>query len=81
MLPDNEEKKGGPPHEAISVAGGTYFEVVYNHVYDCCKEGIEGKEVSTTGGKHIMAKDIYDAVYGCLIGGAIGYSRSSGWNY
>ena len=37
------------PHEAISVAGARYFEVAYNHVHSCQKEGIDCKEVSAHG--------------------------------
>jgi len=37
------------PHEAISLAGARYFEVAYNHVYHCFKEGIDCKEVSAHG--------------------------------
>lgn len=37
------------PHEAISLAGARYFEVAYNHVHLCFKEGIDCKEVSAHG--------------------------------
>ena len=37
------------PHEAISICGATFFEVAYNEVYDCFKEGIDCKEVSKHG--------------------------------
>lgn len=37
------------PHEAISMAGAKYFEVAYNHVHLCFKEGIDCKEVSSNG--------------------------------
>ena len=41
-----------PPHEAISIAGARHFEVAYNHVYDCDKEGIDVKETSAHGTVH-----------------------------
>ncbi len=37
------------PHEAISVAGAQQFEIAYNHVHSCEKEGIDCKEVSAHG--------------------------------
>lgn len=40
------------PHEAISIAGPTDFEVAYNHLYDCYKEGIDVKEFSKRGRVH-----------------------------
>ncbi len=40
------------PHEAISICGATNFEVAYNHVHQCFKEGIDVKEVSTNGVVH-----------------------------
>ena len=40
---------GEAPHEAISICGATFFEVAYNEVYDCFKEGIDCKEVSKHG--------------------------------
>ena len=40
------------PHEAISIAGARYFEVAYNHVHSCAKEGIDCKEVSAHGVIH-----------------------------
>ncbi len=40
------------PHEAITIAGAQYFEVAYNHVYDCDKEGIDVKETSSHGTVH-----------------------------
>lgn len=74
MLPENEEKKGEPPHEAISIGGGTHFEVAYNHVFNCDKEGIDVKEVSRHGQVHhnyihnLKRQGLYaDAWFGDLI--------------
>ena len=40
------------PHEAISMAGPHYFEVAWNHVYNCDKEGIDVKETASFGIVH-----------------------------
>lgn len=40
------------PHEAISMAGPHHFEVAWNHVYDCEKEGIDVKETASFGVVH-----------------------------
>lgn len=40
------------PHEALSVCGARYFEIAYNHVHHCHKEGIDCKEVSRYGKVH-----------------------------
>ncbi|NQT27336.1 right-handed parallel beta-helix repeat-containing protein [candidate division KSB1 bacterium] len=40
------------PHEAISMAGPHNFEVAYNHVHDCKKEGIDVKETAAHGLVH-----------------------------
>jgi len=40
------------PHEAISMAGPQFFEVAYNHVQNCRKEGIDIKETSAHGEVH-----------------------------
>lgn len=37
------------PHEALTIAGATNFEVAYNEIHDCDKEGIDCKEVSAHG--------------------------------
>lgn len=37
------------PHEAISMAGPHHFEVAWNHVYNCQKEGIDAKETASFG--------------------------------
>lgn len=37
------------PHEALTIAGAKYFEVRFNHIHDCFKEGIDCKEVSSKG--------------------------------
>ncbi len=40
------------PHEALTVAGAEDFEVAYNYIHHCDKEGIDVKEVSTRGVVH-----------------------------
>lgn len=40
------------PHEAISVAGSHHFEVAWNHIYNCQKEGIDVKETAAFGIVH-----------------------------
>ncbi len=40
------------PHEAISVCGARHFEISYNHVHHCHKEGIDCKEMSRYGKVH-----------------------------
>ena len=52
MLPLGMPRGNEPPHEAISIAGACYFEVAYNTVYNCDKEGIDVKEVSHHGTVH-----------------------------
>ena len=52
MLPEGMKKGNEPPHEAISIAGACDFEVAYNHVHNCDKEGIDVKEVSHHGSVH-----------------------------
>lgn len=47
------QRRGGEaPHEALSICGATNFEVCYNHVHHCYKEGIDCKEVSQHGVIH-----------------------------
>ncbi|MGE5557331.1 MAG: right-handed parallel beta-helix repeat-containing protein [Bacillota bacterium] len=41
-----------PPHEAISMAGVSYFEVAYNELDHCDKEGIDIKENASHGVVH-----------------------------
>ena len=48
------------PHEAISMAGPHYFEVAFNHVYNCKKEGIDVKETAAHG------KVYHNYVHDCL---------------
>jgi hypothetical protein len=48
------------PHEAISMAGPHYFEVAFNHVYNCKKEGIDVKETASHGKVH------HNYVHDCL---------------
>ncbi|AEE96985.1 right-handed parallel beta-helix repeat-containing protein [Mahella australiensis] len=52
MIPKGMKRGNEPPHEAISIAGASNFEVAYNHVYNCDKEGIDVKEVSRYGRVH-----------------------------
>jgi len=40
------------PHEALSICGARFFEIAYNHVHHCFKEGIDCKEVSRHGVIH-----------------------------
>jgi hypothetical protein len=49
LKPEGAPFRGEAPHEAISLAGATHFEVAYNRVHDCFKEGIDCKEVSRNG--------------------------------
>ena len=50
----NEEvpKPNEASHEAISICGARFFEVAYNRVHHCYKEGIDCKEVSCHGVIH-----------------------------
>jgi hypothetical protein len=61
------------PHEAISICGAKHFEVAYNHVHQCFKEGIDVKEVSAHGVVHhnhvhdLLRQGLYvDAWFGLL---------------
>lgn len=61
------------PHEAISIAGVTDFEVAFNHVHHVEKEGIDVKEVSRRGRVHhnyihdVRRQGLYvDAWFGLL---------------
>jgi len=57
---DNDKKYYEPgqrighegPHEALSICGARYFEISYNHIHHCFKEGIDCKEVSRSGVIH-----------------------------
>jgi hypothetical protein len=51
-IPTGLQRPSEAPHEAISVAGATHFEVAYNLVHDGFKEGIDVKEVSAYGEVH-----------------------------
>ena len=44
-----QKKRSEAPHEALSICGARFFEVSYNEVHDCFKEGIDCKEVSRHG--------------------------------
>jgi hypothetical protein len=52
LKPKSVPFKGEAPHEAISLAGASHFEVAFNVVHDCFKEGIDCKEVSKEGVIH-----------------------------
>jgi Right handed beta helix region len=74
LAPENMVKRGGPPHEALSIGGAVDFEVAYNHIYDSDKEGIDIKETSKRGKVHhnlvhnIDRQGIYvDAWFGEII--------------
>lgn len=61
------------PHEAISICGAKQFEIAYNHVHLCYKEGIDCKEVSRHGSIHhnhvhnILRQGLYvDSWFGLL---------------
>ncbi len=61
-----EQKGGEAPHEAISICGATNFEVCYNHVHHCYKEGIDCKEVSQHGViHHNLVNDLPRQAYYC----------------
>ena len=47
-----QRKRGEAPHEALSICGARFFEVAYNHIHNCYKEGIDCKEVSRHGVIH-----------------------------
>ena len=73
MAPPDFPRQDEPPHEAISVGGAVDFEVIYNHVYDSDKEGIDIKGASKAGKVHhnvvngINRQGIYiDAWFGVL---------------
>lgn len=40
------------PHEALTIAGARNFEIAWNHLHQCHKEGIDCKEVSSMGKIH-----------------------------
>lgn len=50
--PDYVYPRHQAPHEAISMGGPQNFEVAYNYVHDCGKEGIDIKESSKDGRVH-----------------------------
>ncbi len=51
-IPAGLKRPSETPHEAISIAGATHFEVAHNLVHDGFKEGIDVKEVSAYGVVH-----------------------------
>lgn len=52
LLPAGIRRQKETPHEAISIGGAHKFEVAYNHVHDCFKEGIDIKGTSRHGVVH-----------------------------
>ena len=52
MRVDGQPMGHEAPHEAISICGAKHFEVAYNHIHQCFKEGIDVKEVSAHGVVH-----------------------------
>ena len=52
LAPPGVQRRGEPPHEALSVGGAIEFEVAFNHVYNSDKEGISIKETSKQGKVH-----------------------------
>jgi hypothetical protein len=52
MLMPGFSKPGETPHEALSVGDIQYFEIAYNHLYKCVKEGIDVKGSSRHGTVH-----------------------------
>ena len=53
MYYDKGQKKAREaPHEALSICGATNFEVAYNYIHHCFKEGIDCKEISRHGVIH-----------------------------
>jgi hypothetical protein len=54
------QRRHEAPHEAISIMGARHFEVAYNHVHMCTKEGIDCKETSAYGTiHHNYVHDLY----------------------
>lgn len=51
-IPKGIQYKVETPHEAISIAGCKVFEVAYNYLHNCVKEGIDVKEFSEHGSIH-----------------------------
>lgn len=49
MKTDRDRVGREAPHEALTIAGATNFEVAFNEVHHCDKEGIDCKEVSSHG--------------------------------
>ncbi len=71
--PAGMRRRREAPHEAISVAGTTNFEIDHNHLHLCNKEGIDVKEFSANGKVHhnyvhnLLRQGIYiDSWFGLL---------------
>ena len=58
LRPNGAKVRREAPHEALTVAGATNFEIAYNELYNCFKEGIDCKEVSANGIIH--SNYVYD---------------------
>ena len=52
LLPVGMRRQKETPHEAISIGGAQHFQVAFNHIFDCFKEGIDIKETSGFGKIH-----------------------------
>lgn len=52
MIIPGFSRESETPHEAISISDIDYFEIAYNHVHDCDKEGIDVKGSSRHGTVH-----------------------------
>ncbi|MEO5997600.1 MAG: right-handed parallel beta-helix repeat-containing protein, partial [Chitinophagaceae bacterium] len=46
------QRSSEAPHEALSVCGAQFFEIAYNQIHHCFKEGFDCKEVSKHGVVH-----------------------------
>lgn len=73
LAPPDVQRRGEPPHEALSIAGAVDFEVAFNRVSDSDKEGIDIKETSKRGIVHhnlvenVKRQGIYiDAWFGSI---------------
>ena len=49
MKAPKQPERRETPHEALTLAGAVNFDIAYNHIHLCYKEGIDCKEVSKHG--------------------------------